>query len=277
MHMLKETAYAKINLALHVRKRRDDGYHELETLFAFVDCGDELSFESVGPYNLIVRGEMASGIGEDDNNLITRAARLINGGNLPPVKIGLDKVLPVAAGLGGGSADAAATLRALSKMGFGDSTHDLITLSAALGADVPACIDSVPVIGVGIGTELQPVINDVAGMHCLLVNPRVPVSTPAVFGCWDGEDKGALPQGSARTILDHGRNDLATPAIELCPEIAVLLDYLRGTHASHVRMSGSGATCFALYDSDESATEAGNALSAMPERQQWWWRTGQLR
>jgi 4-diphosphocytidyl-2-C-methyl-D-erythritol kinase len=277
MSMLTETAYAKINLALHVRKRRDDGYHELETLFAFVDFGDALRFEHAETFKLTADGEMASGIGDDENNLITRAARLINSGNLPPVAIHLDKVLPVAAGLGGGSADAAATLRALSKMGFGDSTHDLITRSAALGADVPACIDSVPVIGLGTGVELHPVLNDVDGMHCLLVNPRVPVSTPAIFGRWNGEDKGALPDGSARAILDAGRNDLEEPAIALCPEIEVLLDYLRTTGAAYVRMSGSGATCFALYDSHQAAYEAGQALEFMPERQHWWWRTGQLR
>jgi 4-diphosphocytidyl-2-C-methyl-D-erythritol kinase len=277
MHMLTETAYAKINLALHVRKRREDGYHELETLFAFVDFGDELRFASSEKYQLDVSGEMASVIGDGDINLVTRAARLINGGHLPTVEIGLEKVLPVAAGLGGGSADAAATLRALSKMGFGDGAQDLIALSAALGADVPACIGSVPVVGMGSGTELYPVVNDVAGMHCLLVNPRVPVSTPAVFGRWNGEDKGALSPGSARAILDAGRNDLEVPAIKLCPEIAVLLDHLRGTVASHVRMSGSGATCFALYASDEEASEAGRAIESASARQHWWWRTGQLR
>jgi 4-diphosphocytidyl-2-C-methyl-D-erythritol kinase len=272
MSLITETAYAKINLALHVRRRRDDGYHDLETAFAFVDYGDALSFTPAEAYRLD-----ASMSGSCEENLVTKAARLINGENLPPVVIELVKNLPIAAGVGGGSADAAATLRGLSRMGCGDKSNDLISLSAALGADVPACIHSVPVIGHGTGTELQALENDVAGMHCLLVNPAVPVSTPAVFGRWNGLDKGPMPNGTAREILDAGRNDLEEPAIALCPAIALLLDYLRGTGASHVRMSGSGATCFALYDSAEAAYGAGKALKLMPERQQWWWRTGQLR
>jgi 4-diphosphocytidyl-2-C-methyl-D-erythritol kinase len=272
MPVITETAYAKINLALHVRRRRDDGYHDLETAFAFVDYGDELSFTPAEAYRLD-----AGMSGSSEENLVTKAARLINDGNLPPVIIDLTKNLPIAAGVGGGSADAAATLRGLSRMGYGDRANDLTKLSATLGADVPACIDSVPVIGHGTGTDLQPLENDIAGMHCLLVNPAVPVSTPAVFGRWDGIDKGPMPMGTAREILDTGRNDLEEPAIALCPEIGILLDYLGGTAASHVRMSGSGATCFALYDSAEAAYGAGQALERMPGRQLWWWRTGQLR
>jgi 4-diphosphocytidyl-2-C-methyl-D-erythritol kinase len=277
MAEIHEIAYAKINLALHVRRRRGDGYHELETLFAFVDCGDVLTVRQSDTYQLKIIGNATDDIGPVDNNLITRAVQLCCHDVMPPIEIILNKQLPISAGLGGGSADAAATLRVLSQLGFAHDIGDMAQASAALGADVPACIDSLPKIGFGTGTELHAVNNDVSGMHCLLVNPGLPLSTPAVFKAWSGEDKGGLPRGSALAILDNGRNDLEEPAITLCPTILEVLEFLRNTNARNVRMSGSGATCFALYDDLEAANSAALAVHAVPERKHWWWMAGKLR
>lgn len=265
-----DIGYAKINLALHVRRRRDDGYHELETLFAFVDAGDHLTCENAGRFEL-VHGNLPdqSGMGPDEANLVTRAARLAHGGDLPNVRITLDKRLPIAAGLGGGSADAAAALRL---MGAG---HRL-DWATTLGADVPACMASLPVIGRGTGTDLEPVVNDVAGLYCLLVNPKVPLPTGPVFKAWNGADKGAMPQGSARAIMLGGRNDLEEPAIRLCPAIADVLAALRETRSLLTRMSGSGASCFAIYETHEAARHAQARLSALPHHN-WWVMMGQLR
>jgi 4-diphosphocytidyl-2-C-methyl-D-erythritol kinase len=265
---LQATAYAKINLALHVRRRRDDGYHELETLFAFLDYGDTISVTSADAYALTQHGPFAGAAGADADNLVTRAALAANGGTLPSFHFDLDKRLPVAAGLGGGSADAAATLRL---MGAGDR-HDL---AAALGADVPACLASVPVIGRGTGTELGPVTNDVEGLGCVLVNPGVPVPTGPVFKAWDGIDRGPMPQGSAREIMLSGRNDLEPPAISLCPQVAGVVESLRATDSLIARMSGSGATCFAIYPTLQDAQHAETQLRA--SNSDAWIVSGQLR
>ncbi len=262
--MRKAIGFAKINLALHVRGRRDDGYHELETLFAFVDVGDALFMRSAETYRLEGGGDIPV-----EANLITKAARLMHGGALPPLRIDLCKGLPVAAGLGGGSADAAAALRLL---GAGDRYE----LAAALGADVPACLASVPVIGRGTGTELLPVENDVKGLACILVNPLIPLETGPVFKAWNGVDLGAMPSGTAREIMMAGRNDLETPAIKLCPVIAEMLEWLEGTNPLLARMSGSGASCFALYEDYDRAADLEFELRKYVH-QDWWTMLGRLR
>lgn len=267
--MRNDVAYAKINLALHVRRRRDDGYHELETLFAFLDDGDRLSMEAAERYKLDDDGVFGGLAGPLEQNLITRAALLVGKGTLPPVRITLDKRLPVAAGLGGGSADAAATLRLL---GAGDR----FDLAAMLGADVPACMASVPVIGTGTGTILSPVTNDVQGLACLIVNPMVPLPTGPVFERWDGVDRGPISGRGAHEIMLRGRNDLEAAAIALCPVIGDVLAALRKTQPLIARMSGSGASCFALYESDEDA-----AVHEIEIRGRlhlgWWTMLGRLR
>jgi 4-diphosphocytidyl-2-C-methyl-D-erythritol kinase len=264
-----ETAYAKINLALHVRRRRDDGYHEIETLFAFLDCGDELGVSPADAYELNERSEFGGRIGPVEANLITRAARLASGGALPDLRFDLAKTLPVAAGLGGGSADAAAALRLL---GAGDR-YDL---AAELGADVPACLASVPIIGRGIGVDLMPVENDVRGLSCVLVSPNVPLTTGPVFTAWDGVDRGPMPDGRARAIMMAGRNDLEAPAIGLCPVIGQVLAYLAETDALIVRMSGSGASCYALYQDHTQASEVARRLREL-DHPEWWSMIGRLR
>ena len=265
---MKETAYAKINLALHVRRRRDDGYHELETLFAFVDEGDELSVSPAERDTLRVTGEFAGTLSDPFGNIVSKALNLLHrerGWSLT-----LDKRLPVAAGLGGGSADAGAVFRLIeAARGLPDDWRER---AAKLGADVPACVKSVTCIGRGTGTELEPVDSDLAGTPVLLVNPRIPLATGPVFARWDGVDRGAMPQGDARAIALAGRNDLEAGALELVPQIGDVLAALRVTNAWLVRMSGSGATCFALYDSEAARDTAAASLPAA-----WWRMAGALR
>jgi len=263
-----ETAYAKINLALHVRRRREDGYHELETLFAFVDDGDRLTASPAARDVLHVKGEFAGALDDPFGNIVAQALGKLK--HVPGWSVSLDKRLPVAAGLGGGSADAGAIFRMVEH--WGGLPDDWRTRAAALGADVPACVESVTCIGRGTGTELERIDSDLAGTPVLLVNLRVPLATGPVFRAWDGEDRGPLPQGTVREIALAGRNDLEAPAIGLCPVIADVLAALRATDPWLARMSGSGATCFALYDSEDARDAAAARIS--PD---WWRMAGKLR
>ena len=265
---LTETAYAKINLALHVRKRREDGYHQLETLFAFVDAGDSLSAAPAAADSVTTLGEFAGGLDNPFDNLVARALNVLP--RAQGLAVTLEKNLPVAAGLGGGSADAGAVFRIVEALH--NLPDDWQAQAAKLGADVPACVLSRTHIGLGTGTEQLEVKDDLAGTAVLLVNPRVPLSTGPVFKAWDGEDRGALPEGPASKVAREGRNDLEAPAISLCPVIAEVLAALTETNPWLARMSGSGATCFALYDTPEARDAA---QAAMPK--EWWAMAGQLR
>lgn len=232
--MLSETAYAKINLALHVRRRRDDGYHDLETVFAFCEHGDIVSGEVADTTSLTIDGPFARGLSAVDN--LVNAAALSFG---RPARLHLTKNLPVASGIGGGSADAGATLRLLHRL-HGTPLPPLCA-QRALGADVPACVLSETRRGEGIGERLMATL-PVTGLPVLLVNPGVPLSTAQVFGAWDGVDHGELVDWG------EGRNDLEAPARKLVPAIGALLDWMRAQDDVMIaRMSGSGATCFALF------------------------------
>jgi 4-diphosphocytidyl-2-C-methyl-D-erythritol kinase len=266
-----ETAYAKINLALHVRRRREDGYHELETLFAFVDDGDRLVASPSARDVVHVRGEFAGTLDDPFDNIVAKALCKLK--HVPGWSVQLEKRLPVAAGLGGGSADAGAIFRMVRR--WGGLPDNWPEIAAALGADVPACVESVVCIGTGTGTELSPVDNDLAGTPVLLVNPRVPLATGPVFRAWDGVDRGELPQGGARAMALAGRNDLEVAAIGLCPVVGDVLSALGATAPLLTRMSGSGATCFALYESDDTLREAAARLAA--EHPEWWQMEGALR
>jgi 4-diphosphocytidyl-2-C-methyl-D-erythritol kinase len=268
---MRETAYAKVNLALHVRGRRHDGYHELETLFAFVDRGDELIARPTGQDRLKVTGEFATGIIDPAQNLVARALCALP--RSQGLDVTLEKNLPVAAGLGGGSADAGAVFRIVRQLhGLPDDWH---RRAAALGADVPACVDSLACIGRGTGAELAPVENDLAGAPVLLVNPREALSTKEVFSHWDGNDGGPLGTGSAREIARRGRNDLRGPALLLRPVIAQVLDHLESTGPWKSDLSGSGATCFALYETADERDEAARRLTVT--KPGWWQLAGRLR
>lgn len=265
---MREIAYAKINLALHVRRRRGDGYHELETLFAFVDAGDVLSASPASADSLRVIGEFGGALDDPFGNIVAKALRSLRHG--PGWAVTLEKNLPVAAGLGGGSADAGAIFRMVrDSHGLPEDWH---ARAAKLGADVPACVESVACIGRGTGTELEPIANDLADTPVLLVNPRIPLATGPVFKAWDGVDRGPLEGGNLREMALLGRNDLEASALTLVSEIGDVLAALRQTGAWLTRMSGSGATCFALYDSAQARDAAADGLP-----REWWRLVGKLR
>ena len=257
----REIAAAKLNLALHVRGKRSDGRHDIETIFAFCTDGDRLNAEPADEFALSVIGPFAADIGDD--NLVVTAGRLLAEAAARPLGAAmvLDKRLPVASGVGGGSADAAAALRLLTAM-HGLDPALAQQVAPLLGSDVPACLLSLPMRGKGAGDELHPInLPNLSGNPVLLVNPRIPLSTAAVFGAWDGQDRGPLDDWR------EGRNDLEIPAIALVTEISEVLAWLRARHGvSFSRMSGSGATCFALFE-DEASRDA--AAEEAPEH---WWR-----
>jgi 4-diphosphocytidyl-2-C-methyl-D-erythritol kinase len=268
---VKETAYAKVNLALHVRRRREDGYHELETLFAFVDDGDVLEARATSRDELRTVGEFAPELTDPFNNIVAKALSTVPHG--PGWAVTLQKNLPVAAGLGGGSADAGAVFRMVEReYGLPEDWQDR---AARLGADVPACVRSETCIGRGTGTELEQVENDLSGTPILLVNPRMPLSTGPVFAGWDGIDRGPLPTGTASEIAYAGRNDLEQSALSLCPIISEVFRCLRRTSPRLYRMSGSGATCFALY-SDQADLQIASDM-VREEWGGWWQLAGRLR
>ncbi|WP_243453793.1 4-(cytidine 5'-diphospho)-2-C-methyl-D-erythritol kinase [Sandaracinobacteroides saxicola] len=266
-----ETAWAKLNLALHVRRRETDGYHALETLFAFTEFGDTLAVAESEALTLCVSGEFAGAAGDGEENLVLRAARALESGRGAALR--LEKRIPVAAGLGGGSADAAAALRLLNRhWGLGRSVAELEAIGATLGADVAACVRGVTVRGEGRGEVLTPV-SAVTGVPVLLVNPRVAVATGPVFRAWDGVDRGALPAGETLAVAKAARNDLEGPAVGMAPAIAEVLAWLRGLAGVQLaRMSGSGATCFALFGDEGAAVRAGAGVPGG-----WWGCVTRLR
>ena len=261
---MHETAFAKINLALHVRAREADGYHRIETVFAFAEDGDELTVAEGDGLSLAVTGPFADALAGEGDNLVLRAARALadRAGIELTAAITLDKRLPVASGIGGGSADAAAALRLLRRFWRLDiDDAGLHAIAARLGADVPACLASRNMRGEGRGDALTPVdLPGLAGTPLLLVNPGIPLATAPVFAAWDGAGRGPLAD------WESGRNDLEAPARALVPEIGAVLGALSGARIA--RMSGSGATCFGLFD---SAAARDGAQGAIMEAHPGWW------
>jgi 4-diphosphocytidyl-2-C-methyl-D-erythritol kinase len=247
-----ETAYAKINLALHVRRRRDDGYHDIETLFAFAQHGDQLQASLSDTLSLAIDGPFASGLSADDDNLVMQTANRLRAhfSITDGASIRLTKNLPIASGIGGGSADAAAAARLLNRLwDIQASEQELADILAPLGADIPACVFSRTSFGSGTGTALE--LRDdsnVPARHLLLVNPLQSVSTGAIFKAWDGKDKGPVARRDIWHAALSGRNDLEPIAAAICPAISDILDVLARANPAMVRMSGSGATCFALFN-----------------------------
>jgi 4-diphosphocytidyl-2-C-methyl-D-erythritol kinase len=279
-------APAKVNLTLHILGRRADGYHELDSLVAFAGVGDRLTFEPDLPLSLEVSGPTAGFSGPDDDNLVLRAARAL-AERVPGLKLGrfqLYKLLPVAAGLGGGSSDAAAALRALAACNRLALDDARVTASAqATGADVPVCLDPRARRMAGIGERLSPPLG-FKPLPAVLVNPRVASPTPAVFagiGLARGEASGLARfpeawEGDVAEALGRGRNDMQASAERLTPAISLALAALRDAgDARLVRMSGSGATCFGLYRDRHAAARAARRLrDAQPN---WWVRATWLR
>jgi 4-diphosphocytidyl-2-C-methyl-D-erythritol kinase len=266
---LHETAYAKINLALHVRERMPDGYHRIETVFAFCEDGDSLSGETAHSTSLTITGPFSGGL-DERGNLVIRAAEELarESGAGPGAALNLHKTLPLASGLGGGSADAAAALRLLRRLwGLDWPEGPLEELARKLGADVAACIRSDTVRGEGRGDVLESVELGLSGTPVLLVNPRVKLPTAEVFARWDGVDRG--PLGDWR----DGRNDLQDAATSLAPQVGGILAWLSAQRGAHsARMSGSGATCFSLFESD---AQRDHAATAVPR--EWWHLATRLR
>jgi 4-diphosphocytidyl-2-C-methyl-D-erythritol kinase len=267
-------APAKINLTLHVTGQRADGYHLLDSLVAFADLGDRLRVRPAAEARLSVTGPMAEGVPVGPDNLVLRAAALMG----IAAEITLDKHLPAAAGIGGGSSDAAACLRALSLMSGQPVPEDGLTL----GADVPVCLLARAARMRGIGEVIAPVAG-LPPLDAVLVNPGVPVSTPAIFRRLEKRDNPAMPEDlpawpDAAALIDWlrtQRNDLQAPAVA---EAAVVADVLREIEATQgcglARMSGSGATCFGLYPDAGQATGAARAIGAV--RPGWWVRAVRL-
>lgn len=265
---IAEKAHAKINLALHVTGQRSDGYHLLDTLVTFTETGDEVTIDAAGEDRFTLSGRFAGDLDQADpsGNLVIRARdglrRLLlrDGRTAPPVHIHLEKNLPVASGIGGGSADAAACLRGLMRLWAAKPDGQaLADLALGLGADVPMCLLSRPLVARGIGDILEPVA--LPPLSLLLVNPLKPVSTPAIFRRLTNRHN--PPMG---TISLEGlpalRNDLQPAAEALEPAITEVLAALRATGATLQRMSGSGATCFGLYPGIAAAREAAERLEA---------------
>jgi len=278
---LVENAPAKVNLTLRVIGRRDDGYHEIESLVAFADFGDSLSFSPHGALALKVHGPSAVQAGGGDDNLVLKAARAL-AALRPEITLGafeLDKRLPVAAGLGGGSADAAAALRLIARAnGLPTGDSGLYAAARASGADVPVCLDPRPRIMRGTGEILSAPL-DLPPLPAVLVNPGVAVPTKAVFAHWrpaanpaallDRATAGPRDQDRLLQLVAAQGNDLESPAIALAPKIAEVLAALRAhPNCRLARMSGSGATCFALFASAADAVAAEKTLSG--KYPAWW-------
>jgi 4-diphosphocytidyl-2-C-methyl-D-erythritol kinase len=265
-----ELAPAKINLALHVLGRKPDGYHELDSIVAFADIADRLSFVEAQDWRLDIAGPFARGLSQGADNLVLKAARAFDQaypGLSRKYRITLEKHLPVAAGLGGGSADAAACLRTLAKLA--DMHDDLSVLAASLGADVPVCLISKPSRMQGVGEHVQ-ALEGFAPLPAVLVHPGLAVATADVFA------KLALTRGNqaysglaAGADLAHCRNDLTAPASALAPVIGEVLAALANEpDLRFARMSGSGATCFGIFSSPKAAQEAARRISGI--HPQWW-------
>ena len=290
---LIEEGRAKVNLTLRVVGRRVDGYHDLESVVAFADCADRLTLTPGPALALKTIGPLAGDCGDTPDNLVLKAAQLL-GERVPDLKLGeftLDKVLPVAAGIGGGSADAAAALRLLARAnGLANDDPRLVEVAKLTGADVPVCLASRACVMTGVGETLLPL--SLPKMPCVLANPRVPVATGEVFaalGLRSGEllvgftdviRATAWPEAGASIedwveVLAENSNDLEAPALRIAPVIGEVLSALNATNGAWLaRMSGSGATCFAIYENTPEAQRAAQKIQL--DHPQWWVHAGVL-
>jgi 4-diphosphocytidyl-2-C-methyl-D-erythritol kinase len=277
--VIRRLAAAKVNLTLHITGKRDDGYHLLDSLFVFVDVGDDIEVSPADKLSLVMDGPFGPELSRDadaQDNLVIRAAQLLyarrdqaDEAAIKGACIRLIKNLPIAAGVGGGSADAAATLDAVSEL-WGLSLHrqSLMAIGLELGADVPACIAATPVQVSGIGEVIVPA-PPLPVFHLVLVNPGIPLSTAQVFAgltpeMFSAADPLKGPVGDVGKLvveLEQRHNDLEAPAIKQVPQIAQVLDVLRSTTGCQfARMSGSGATCFGLFEDPNLAAEAAKEI-----------------
>jgi 4-diphosphocytidyl-2-C-methyl-D-erythritol kinase len=277
MRSLAEQAPAKLNLSLRITGRRPDGYHELDSCVVFTEWADRLTVFPAEEFSLDVTGPFAGALAGQSDNLAVRAARRLAAlaGRAPGVRLVLDKYIPVAAGLGGGSADGAATLRALNRLwGLGLATSELLTIAAGLGADVPVCLLGRSARMRGIGERLEPL--DLPPLDLVLANPNRAVATARVFAGLGSiaamtSEPVPIPSGRAGLIdwLRAGGNDLEAPARGLARVIDRVLEAIRAQPGCHLaRMTGSGATCFGVF---VSAPEAARAAHAIGRAHPAWW------
>ncbi len=293
MPALEDDARAKVNLTLRVVGRRADGYHDLESVVAFADCADRLTLQAGADLTLTTTGPRAEECGDSADNLVIKAARLLGErvDNLQFGAFALDKQLPVAAGIGGGSADAAAALRLLARINRLELDDPrLIEVALLTGADVPVCLSSTACVMTGVGDSLMPL--HLPRLPCVMVNPRVPVATKDVFkelGLKNGELRVGItdvlkapkwpPAGAGIDawikVLDAGVNDLEGPALKIEPAIGEVLSALRDAEGVRLaRMSGSGATCFAIFSDDAETQRAAAAIQLAHPL--WWVHAGAL-
>ena len=278
---LSELAPAKINLSIKVMGRRPDGFHEIQSLVVFADCGEKLVGEMANELRLDVTGPFAGSLAGEQHNLVTRAATLLGEhlGLALDAHLTLEKHLPVASGMGGGSADAAAALRLLGRL-YGRTVehHELAALALCLGADVPVCLEPAPAFMWGKG-ELIKRLADVPDFWMLLVNPGVAVSTGDVFRLLNAQEtvetevSPPLPHWNDLDALVEWLaaqgNDLEGPARRIAPVIGDVIEAIAETDGCRLaRMSGSGATCFGIYGDEKSAREAEAAIKAA--HPDWW-------
>lgn len=280
-------APAKVNLSLHILGRRADGYHELHSVVAFAGACDWLSFTPAATFGLSVDGAHAADAGPEDSNLVAKATRALER-LCPGLRLGrfsLRKSLPVAAGLGGGSSDAAAALRALAAHnGIHKDDERLLRAAAATGADVTVCLDPRARVMAGIGHQIGAPLA-MPPLPALLVNPGVATPTPQVFAALDLARGAQANFGPALSEplksdwlrkLAMARNDLQSAAITVAPDIGAVLDRLAElSGVRFARMSGSGATCFAVFEDRRALVSAARSLRA--SRPQWWIRPTLLR
>jgi 4-diphosphocytidyl-2-C-methyl-D-erythritol kinase len=275
----REFAPAKVNLALCVTGRRSDGYHNLDSLVVFADLGDSVEARAGPALSLDITGPCAAGV-PVEGNLVLRAAEALReaaGRRTPGARLMLEKVLPAAAGIGGGSSDAAAALRALNRLwAAGLSLQELMFIGAKIGADVPICVFAGSARIRGIGEIVTP-IADLPRLHLVLANPGCRLATAAVFARLTRTENPGLPEpleafadiAALVSNLKASRNDLEPLAIEAEPQIAEVLAALSGLPDCLLsRMSGSGATCFGLFPDAGAATRAARQLSALYPA--WW-------
>lgn len=272
-------APAKVNLTLHITGQRSDGYHLIDSLVAFADVGDRLVLSPDSTLSIAVKGTEAAGVPGDHSNLAYRAASLVADGRGAAIQ--LEKMLPAASGIGGGSADAAAAARGMLALRGHEPAEGLAEWLLSLGADIPMCLRCRPCRAQGIGAALS--FPPLPELHAVLANPRVPVATSEVFGrlsTKNGSPMSARLPGFARAAefvswLGGQRNDLEAPAISAVPVIADVLAALgRLPGARLARMSGSGATCFAVFDDARAAEAAADRLRA--EQALWWIASARL-
>jgi 4-diphosphocytidyl-2-C-methyl-D-erythritol kinase len=294
MPALSENGRAKVNLTLRVVGRRTDGYHDIESVVAFADCADHLTLTPGSELDLRTSGPLAEACGATSDNLVIKAAHLLRE-RVPDLKVGsftLEKVLPVAAGIGGGSADAAAALRLLAQLnGLAFDDPRIIEVAQLTGADVPVCVASRACVMTGVGENLQPL--NLPKMPSVMVNPCVPVATKDVFRAL-GLRNGELLVGATDVLLQDRSwpesdasvaewieafvevgNDLEAPALRIQPVIDEVLSALRNAKGAKLaRMSGSGATCFAIFADDADALAAAEKIRR--DHPVWWVHAGTL-